>query len=77
MKKWFIPLAVIAVLLFAVYSWAKGFNNKAVVLQEDAKTTWSNVESAYQRRNDSEHVPACRRSDPEMFGAEPPGAGAS
>lgn len=52
MKKWFIPLAVIAVLLFAVYSWAKGFNNKAVVLQEDAKTTWSNVESAYQRRND-------------------------
>ena len=40
------------VLLFAVYSWAKGFNNEAVVLQEDAKTTWSNVESAYQRRND-------------------------
>ena len=52
MKKWFIPLAVIAVLLFAVYSWAKGFNNNAVLLQEDAKTTWSNVESAYQRRND-------------------------
>ncbi|MEN8857640.1 MAG: LemA family protein [Flavobacteriaceae bacterium] len=52
MKKWFIPVVVIAVLLFAVYSWAKGFNNKAVVLQEDAKTTWSNVESAYQRRND-------------------------
>ncbi|MGY0426955.1 MAG: LemA family protein, partial [Polaribacter sp.] len=27
-------------------------NNQAVILQEDAKTTWSNVESAYQRRND-------------------------
>ena len=52
MKKWFIPIVVIVVLLFAVYSWAKGFNNEAVVLQEDAKTTWSNVESAYQRRND-------------------------
>ncbi|WP_438972170.1 LemA family protein [Polaribacter sp.] len=52
MKKWVLPVAIIALLVFAVYSWAKGFNNKAVVLQEDAKTTWSNVESAYQRRND-------------------------
>lgn len=52
MKKWLIPVIIIAVIVFAVYSWAKGFNNTAVVLQEDAKTTWSNVESAYQRRND-------------------------
>lgn len=52
MKKWVLPVAIIALLVFAIYSWAKGFNNKAVVLQEDAKTTWSNVESAYQRRND-------------------------
>lgn len=52
MKKWILPVAIIALLVFAIYSWAKGFNNKAVVLQEDAKTTWSNVESAYQRRND-------------------------
>lgn len=52
MKKWLIPVIIIAVLVFGVYSWAKGFNNKAVVLQEDAKTTWSNVESSYQRRND-------------------------
>ena len=52
MKKWILPVAIIALLIFAIYSWAKGFNNKAVVLQEDAKTTWSNVESAYQRRND-------------------------
>ena len=52
MKKWLIPVIVIAVIVFGVYNWAKGFNNKAVVLQEDAKTTWSNVESAYQRRND-------------------------
>jgi LemA protein len=52
MKKWLIPVIIIVVVIFGFYSWAKNFNNKAVVLQEDAKTTWSNVESAYQRRND-------------------------
>ncbi len=51
MKKW-IPLIVIIVLLFIGYNWAKGINNTAVVNQEDAKAAWSNVESAYQRRND-------------------------
>ena len=34
------------------FFWSKNFNNTAVVLQEDAKTKWSNVESAYQRRSD-------------------------
>lgn len=52
MKKWLIPVIIIGVILYILYSWGKGFNNEAVVLQEDAKTTWSNVESAYQRRND-------------------------
>ena len=52
MKKWLIPVIVILVIFSLLYNWGKGFNNKAVVLQEDAKTTWSNVESAYQRRND-------------------------
>ena len=51
MKKW-LPLIIIGVFVFLIYSWGKGFNNEAVVLQEDAKTKWSNVESAYQRRND-------------------------
>ena len=51
MKKW-LPIIVIAIIALGIYSWAKGFNNEAVVLQEDAKTKWSNVESAYQRRND-------------------------
>ena len=51
MKKW-LPLIIIGLLIYVAYSWGKGFNNEAVVLQEDAKTTWSNVESAYQRRND-------------------------
>lgn len=52
MKKWLIPLIILAVIAFGIYRWAVSFNNTAVVHQEDAKTTWSNVESAYQRRND-------------------------
>ena len=52
MKKWLIPVIVIVVVGFGLYSWTKGFNNTAVTLQEEAKTAWSNVESAYQRRND-------------------------
>ena len=52
MKKWLVPVIIIGIIAYAIYSWGKGFNNEAVVLQEDAKTTWSNVESAYQRRND-------------------------
>ena len=51
MKKW-LPLLIIGILIYIVYSWGKNFNNQAIVLQEDAKTNWSNVESAYQRRND-------------------------
>lgn len=52
MKKWLLPLLVIGVLVFAIYSWAKGFYNTSVELEENAKTAWSNVESAYQRRAD-------------------------
>ncbi len=52
MKKWLIPVIVLAVLVFAIYQWAVGFNNTAVTYEADAKTAWSNVESAYQRRND-------------------------
>ena len=52
MKKWLIALLVIAVIGFGLYNWAVGFNNTAVELQANAKTAWSNVESAYQRRND-------------------------
>ncbi|PQB03267.1 LemA family protein [Polaribacter filamentus] len=52
MKKWLIPVIIIIVIIFGFYNFGKGFNNTAVVLQEDAKTTWSNVESSYQRRND-------------------------
>jgi len=52
MKKWLIPVIIIAVIVFGVYSWAKGFNNTAINLKETATKTWGDVESSYQRRND-------------------------
>ena len=52
MKKGLIVLIVLAVIAFGLYQWGVGFNNKAVELEADAKTAWSNVESSYQRRND-------------------------
>jgi len=52
MKKWLIPLIILVVIGFALYQWAVGFNNTAVQYEADAKTSWSNVESSYQRRND-------------------------
>ncbi|WP_136483105.1 LemA family protein [Cognatitamlana onchidii] len=51
MKK-FLPWIIVAVVIFGIYSWVKGFNNTAVNLKEDATKTWANVESSYQRRND-------------------------
>ena len=51
MKKW-LPFITIAVIVVWTYGSIKGFNNTAVVYEEDAKTTWSNVESSYQRRTD-------------------------
>lgn len=52
MKKWLIPLIIVAVICFGVYNWAVGFNNTAVEHEANAKTAWSNVESSYQRRSD-------------------------
>lgn len=52
MKKWLIPVIIIAVVGFGVYQWAVGFNNTAVEYRANAQTAWSNVESSYQRRND-------------------------
>lgn len=51
MKKW-LPWIIVAVVVFGIYSWAKGFNNTAVNLKETATKNWGDVESSYQRRND-------------------------
>jgi LemA protein len=52
MKKWLIPVIVIVVIGFGLYSWAKGVNNTAVTLNENISEAWGNVETSYQRRND-------------------------
>src|SRR5690554_7690811 len=52
MKKWLIPVIIIAVLGFGIYNWAVGFNNTAVVLNENVSESWGNVQTSYQRRND-------------------------
>lgn len=52
MKKWLVPVIIIALIAIALYSWGKNFNNTAVELRETATRSWGDVESSYQRRND-------------------------
>lgn len=52
MKKWLIPVIIIALIAIALFSWGKNFNNTAVELKETATRSWGDVESSYQRRND-------------------------
>ncbi|WP_026753571.1 LemA family protein [Sediminibacter sp. Hel_I_10] len=52
MKKWLIPVIIIGLLVVALYSWGKGFNNTAVELNENVSEAWGNVQTSYQRRND-------------------------
>lgn len=52
MKKWLIPLIIVGVIVFAGYSWVKGFYNSAIKLNENVEEAWGNVETAYQRRGD-------------------------
>ncbi|WP_027138636.1 LemA family protein [Gaetbulibacter saemankumensis] len=51
MKKW-LPWIIVAVIVFGLYSWGKGFNNTAVALNENIGEAWGNVQTSYQRRND-------------------------
>ncbi len=52
MKKLLVPVLVIVGIIAVLYFFFGSRYNTAVTLQEDAKTAWSNVESAYQRRSD-------------------------
>ncbi|WP_438425619.1 LemA family protein [Aquimarina macrocephali] len=52
MKKLLIPVLVIVGIIVILYFFFGSRYNTAVTFQEDAKTAWSNVESAYQRRSD-------------------------
>ncbi|MFT6850319.1 MAG: LemA protein [Sphingobacteriales bacterium] len=52
MKKTWIILGAIALVLFLAYSSIKGTYNKMVVADEAATGAWSQVENVYQRRAD-------------------------
>jgi len=52
MKKTWIILAVIAVVLVVAYSSIKGSYNNMVVARESVTAQWSQVENVYQRRSD-------------------------
>ncbi|MDP8210648.1 MAG: LemA family protein [Candidatus Stygibacter australis] len=52
MKKSLIILIVIVVIILGVYSWVKGNYNRMVVMDENVKEKWSQVENVYQRRMD-------------------------
>ncbi|HEY3372296.1 MAG TPA: LemA family protein [Prolixibacteraceae bacterium] len=52
MKKTWIILAVIAVLIVVTYSSIKGSYNSMVNMQEGVTAQWSQVENVYQRRAD-------------------------
>jgi LemA protein len=52
MKKWLIPVIILALIAFWLFSTGKGFFNSATNLKEEATGQWGNVESAYQRRSD-------------------------
>lgn len=51
MKK-YLPLILIAAIAFWAYNKSTGFYNNTIGLEENAKSQWSKVESAYQRRAD-------------------------
>jgi LemA protein len=52
MKKTWIVLAVIAAVILIIFLWFKSSYNGLVVLDENVKGKWANVESQYQRRAD-------------------------
>lgn len=52
MKKWLIPVLIIAAVIIGFIMLFSGVYNTAVDNQEQARKTWADVESSYQRRND-------------------------
>jgi len=52
MKKSYIVLGIILVVVIAIYVWFKGSYNQMVTRSEQVASQWSNVENQYQRRAD-------------------------
>lgn len=52
MRKVLPAIAVVGVLIIAMFFAWMNFNNTALKLNQDTERTWADVETAYQRRND-------------------------
>jgi LemA protein len=52
MKKSFIIIGVIVLLVIILYSWGSGMYNGMVTKQEAVSSQWAQVENVYQRRSD-------------------------
>lgn len=52
MKKTWIALGVVALLILIIFLWFKNSYNNLVVLDENVRGKWSQVEAQYQRRAD-------------------------
>ncbi len=52
MKKIWIILGVVLVVIFIIGGWVFGNYNSIVALDEEVSNSWANVQSAYQRRMD-------------------------
>lgn len=50
--KKFLPWIIAIVVIFGIYSYVKGINNKAVTLGQTVEQSWGDVQTSYQRRND-------------------------
>ncbi len=52
MKKIWIVLGVVFVVVFMAFGWYKGGYNQAIAKDEEVKSAWAQVENQLQRRND-------------------------
>ena len=52
MKKGVIAIIIVLGLLFIIFFWVKGIQNKLVAMDEGVNSAWSQVENVYQRRAD-------------------------
>lgn len=52
MKKWLIPVIVIAVILIIGFFWSMGIKNGAIDKNQAVSAAWGEVQADYQRRND-------------------------
>jgi LemA protein len=50
--KWLIPLVIVFILIFSIYSTFKNGYNNMVRYDESVKSSWGQVENVYQRRFD-------------------------